>query len=327
MTKFFTARRLAPVYDAWTMNTSSLQMTGLENLFGKQILPDEFKNMASHFVDGTEEGTRVLFKVYPKHIYDTLRRKIAVEFAGKEIAKILDADDKWLLKLQHIVDDLYSGQSGVYAPVHDFWSFIEMILHVKKKELPELISAENITWNIEDILIEELSITWMPFLEQRQEIFGPKPWKVKDLIRIFSTDHKLFDQAQSKQREAVGDKQHNFDQTNEPIVVVHRNNKLDLIDGNGRLFNALLDNQRTISCYIGKLQGRVPINYWVSAGSIKQFCLEILSYKGLDNDAFNSGLSYLRTKLSNNKIALINYELFLRADFPELDEGLRGVVT
>src|SRR6185503_12438848 len=98
--------------------------------------------IAPQFVDGTPEAYAVLQEIYPMHMYDPLRRQIALELAGKEIAKILDAqNDGQLAAMRHAVDDLYSGREGVYAPVHDFWSLIEMILHVKKKELPELITA------------------------------------------------------------------------------------------------------------------------------------------------------------------------------------------
>jgi hypothetical protein len=250
-----------------------------------------------------------------------------MELAGKEVAKILNAEDNDELdKLRGSVAELYDGREGVYAPVHDFWSFIEMILHVKKKELPELITAQNVTWTKEDLPIESLHITWMPFLERNKDIFGEKPWEITDLQKIFFQKPKLFEQAKKEQFESVGKQQHNFDQSDEPLSIVYRDRDFELIDGNGRLYRALLHNKAKISCYIGRLRGSMPINYWISAGALKQFCLEVRGYSGVDLEGFANGMSYLRTKLRNNTVALINYELFLRDDFPEFEERLRSIL-
>lgn len=283
--------------------------------------------LASQFIDGTSEGYKPLLTVYPSHIYSSLRRQMAVELAGKEVAKILDAaDDAELASFRSGVARLYDGRQGVYAPVHDFWSFIEAILHVKKKELPELITAQNIEWTEEALPISQLQLTWMPFLERHQELFGPKPWSVAHLQQVFFQKPELFRRAKKEQRHVAGNHQHNFDQSEEPIVIVERNGSLELIDGNGRLYNYLIEGNETISCYKGILHGSMPTNYWVSAGILKQFCLEVRGYAEVDLEGFASGVSYLRTKLRSNVIALSNYELFLRNDFPEFEDSLQGIL-
>ena len=293
----------------------------------KPKAPQSLRALAATFVDGTPEAYAALYKVYPKHLYDPLRRKLAVELAGKEVAKILDAsNDQELKKMRQAVDDLYDGRQGVYAPVHDFWSLVEMVLHVKKKELPELLTARNITWTKEELPLDQLHITWMPFLEQNPDVFGPKPWQIADLQRIFFQKPELFQRAKDEQKEVVGEQQHHFDQSEEPIALVYRNDHVELIDGNGRLYRALLAGQENISCYKGKMKGAMPVDYWVSAGTLKQFCLEIRGYAEVDLEGFASGLSYLRTKLRNNLPARITYELFLRRDFPEFEDSLQGIL-
>lgn len=292
------------------------------------ILLERIKDMAPTFVDGTPEGAELLRKIYPKHVYDPLRRKIAADLAGKEVAKILDAGNNHQLKqIRKAVDEMYEGREGVYAPVHDFWSFTEQILHVKKKELPELITAQNVSWTEEQIPIEDLHLTWMPFLEKHPEIFGEKPWPILEIKQIFEARPKLFEAAQLEQQIAVGSQQHHFDQSEEPIALIYRNSGLELIDGNGRLYHALLTGKEEVSCQIGRMNGTVPKNYWVSAGVIKQFCLEVRGYADVDLEGFASGVSYLRTKLRNNALALINYELFLRKEFPEFENSLQGVLS
>lgn len=94
----------------------------------------KLKAFGINFIDGAPDAYKSLYKIYPRHIYDSLRRKMAVELAGKEVAKILNAkDNRELNTLRQAVEDLYDGREGIYAPVHDFWSFVEMILHIKKK--------------------------------------------------------------------------------------------------------------------------------------------------------------------------------------------------
>lgn len=295
-----------------------------------QDLRVQLAKIVPDFVDGTPEGYKTLEGIYPKHLYDPLRRQIAIDLAGKEIAKILDAEDNdRLAQVRQAVATLYDGRQGVYAPIHDFWSLVEMILHIKKKELPELITAQNVAWTEEDIPIEQLHLTWMPFLEQHQDIFGEKPWSIADIQRIFFQKPDLFKEALAEQRKAVGKQQHGFDQSEEPIALIFRTGQLELIDGNGRLYKALLAGRETVSCQIGRMHpdDTMPKNYWVSAGAIKQFCLEVRGYADVDLEGFASGVSYLRTKLRNNALALINYELFLRKDFPEFENSLQGVLS
>lgn len=291
-------------------------------------LRDLLSAIAPGFVDGTPEGYAMLQKVYPDHVYDRLRRQIGLELAGKELAKILEAeDDAQLASMHRAVASLYEGREGVYAPVHDFWSLVEMILHVKKKELPELITAENVVWTLEDMAVSDLHLTWMPYLEQHPEYFGDKPWSISHLQEVFAKRPAILEQAIGYQEKAAPTAEHNFDQSDEPITLVHRDGRLELIDGNGRLYRALLAGRDIVPCQIGRMTGKMPRNYWVSAGALKQFCLEIRGYAETDLEGFASGLSYLRTKLRLNSLALINYELFLRSDFPEFEDSLTGILS
>lgn len=288
----------------------------------------QLKKVTSKFLDATAQGDRILERIYPDHIYDPLRRVIAVEIAGKELAKLTDAEDNEnLSRLREATQKLYEGRAGVYASVHDFWSFVEMILHIKKKELPELITAENVTWTLEHMSLADLHLTSMPFLASHPEIFGPKPWNLGDVKTIFDKNPKILAAALRAQKIAVGDQQHKFDQSKDPPTFIDRGSGLEIVDGNGRLYKALLAGEERFPCWIGRMRGKMPQNYWVSAGSLKQFCLEVRGYAETDLEGFASGVSYLRTKLRNNSIAQINYELFLRRDFPEFEGSLKGALS
>jgi hypothetical protein len=288
----------------------------------------QLKDVALRFIDATSEGDKILQDIYPEHIYDPLRRVIAVELAGKELAKLIDAEDNDKLSaIREATHNLYEGRAGVYASVHDFWSLVEMILHIKKKELPELITAENVTWTREHMALDDLFLTSMPFLAAHPELFGEKPWNLGKVRAIFNEQPEVFAAALEAQKEAVGDQQHKFDQSKEPPTFIDRGNGLEMIDGNGRLYKALLAGEERFPCWIGRMRGKMPQNYWVSAGSLKQFCLEVRGYADTDLEGFSSGALYLRTKIRNNSIAQVNYELFLRKDFPEFEGNLKGILS
>lgn len=161
----------------------------------------QLRNVASKFIDATAEGDKTLEQIYPEHIYDPLRRVIAVEIAGKELAKLIDAEDNDRLSdIREATRKLYEGRAGVYASVHDFWSLVEMILHIKKKELPELITAENVTWTREHMALDDLYLTSMPFLAEHPDIFGPKPWNLGDVRTIFNDQPKVFNERSQRKK-------------------------------------------------------------------------------------------------------------------------------
>lgn len=299
----------------------------LPHAWRRRIFQSFLTRLSSQYIDGTVEGGDILRKVYPSHLYDPMRRSMAVELGGKEIAKILDAENnRELSRIRRAVNHMYDERDGVYAPIHDFWSFVEMVLHIKKKELPELITAENIHWSENIYSIDDLEMTWMPFLERNPAIFGPKPWKIADLRRIFKESPEILREAKQDQIEAVGMQQHKFRQSDEPITLIDRGNGLEIVDGNGRMYHALLANRKKIRAYVGRLKGVAPSNYWVSSGAIKQLCVELRGYSKIDEAAYKHGIHFLRAKLSHNRTALINYQLYLRNDFPEFEPELNDIL-
>jgi len=293
----------------------------------KRIFEQFLLRISSEYVEGTAESSDLLRKIYPPQVYDPIRRDMAIEVSGKEIAKIIDAKDNHeLRRIRRSVANMYDSREDVYAPFHDFWSFIEMVLHIKKKELPELITASNVRWSIKEMALEELQMSWMPFLERNPDIFGSKPWRISDLQKVFSDSPDILKEAKQDQIDIIGKQQHKFKQSHEPITIIDRGNGYEIVDGNGRLYHAVLNRRKTIRCYVGILEGKSPVGYWVSSGSIKQLCLEIRGFKETDTQGYEAGLTYLHTKLRNNRTALANYQLYLRNDFPEYETALHDVL-
>src|SRR5690349_25015723 len=102
----------------------------LPNKLRDKIFHRFLSQASSKYIEGTQEGSEVLRKLYPQHFYDQIRRDMAIELGGKEIAKILDAEsNKELSAIRRAVRNMYEKRHGVYAPVHDFWSLTEKVLH------------------------------------------------------------------------------------------------------------------------------------------------------------------------------------------------------
>lgn len=280
---------------------------------------------ASVFVEGTSQGNETLHNVYPPHIYDPVRRGIATHILGKEIAKITGLrGDRALEQSRRQVADWFDGIDIVMAPVHDYWSTFELLPLVKTKRLSRFITAENVDWQPDERPIDELTLTWMPFVESRPDQFGPGPWPIGKLRQVFTADPDLMQQAQISNGSNIG--KYNFDHHRDPITLVRGPESDFFLDGNGRLYRAFMAGRRTVNCMIGTMDGKRPVNYWVSTGLIKSLCYDILD-RADDSPAVSKAASILlQDMLATNQIARINYRLWIRKQFPQLEPIVVGII-
>jgi hypothetical protein len=254
-----------------------------------------------------------LYSAYPSHIYDPVRRAIAVEIVGKEIAKLIGYEGGEALEsLRRKVDKWFYGVPKELAPVHDFWSEFEMKLLAKGKRLSRFVTAANATWRQEVRDIDPLALAWMPFIQSRPDIFGPAPWTIARLRIAFSAYPEVALEAQRWAPE------YKFD-TDEPITLLQQPNKQFLLDGNGRLYRAFMAGKLKINCWIGYMDEELPRDYWVSTGLQRRLCYDILENRTLDPELSQAALVQLRRQLQTNRVARINYDLWVRERFPEMD--------
>lgn len=257
-----------------------------------------------------------LYSVYPSHIYDPVRRAIAVEIMGKELAKLIGCGGgKPLELLRQKVNQWFDGVPEELAPVHDFWSEFEMKLLAKGKRISRFVTAANVTWRREVRDIDSLTLAWMPFIESRPDIFGSEPWPISRLRAAFDAHPELRPEAQRW----VSD--YSFD-NDEPITLIQQPNEQFMLDGNGRLNRAFMAGKTAMNCWVGHMHDKHPRDYWVSTGLQRRLCYDILENETLDPELSNASLTQLRRQLQTNRVARINFDLWVRKRFPQLDSAL-----
>lgn len=274
-----------------------------------------------HFIEGTDTGEEILNTVYPPHIYDPVRRAIATEIMGKEIAKLVGAEGNGELeRLRGKVDEWFGGIDVVQSPVHDFWSTFELLPLVKTKRLSRFVTAGNVDWHQEVRDIDALTLTWMPFIESHLDVFGPGPWPIAHLKSVFAVQSAIYAAAQASNSANIA--HYRFEHSDEPVTLVQKPGAEFFLDGNGRLYRALMAGKQQVNCWVGYMDDEQPRDYWVSTGLLKNLCYDIIDNETTDPEASAAALTLLRKQLADNEVARTNYDLWIRKHFPQLEDRL-----
>lgn len=262
-------------------------------------------------------------KLYPEYLFDSKRRSIAVEILGKEIAKLVGAkDNDELVNLRQIVSTWFNGTQQELSPVHDFWNTFDLLMLVKTKRLCRFVTAENVHWGVESQKLDDLTLTWMPFIENHPE-FGLYPWPISRIKSIFKENPSLY--AEAKVENDKNRRFYNFDRTNDPIIIVKRDGEQDMyfLDGNGRLYGALMAGKNEIDAWVGHMDGPKPINYWVSTGEIKNLCyIAQDSLNAGNQELYGAAIKLIQNFFEESAIAVINYKIWIQQYFPKLNQEL-----
>lgn len=175
-------------------------------------------------------------RIYPDHIYDSTRVQIATEILGKEVAKLVVAqNDAELEAHRRLVREWFKGKEQELSPVHDFWCTFELLPLVKTKRLARFVTAQNVDWRPENMNIDDLELTWMPFIEQHPE-FGEGPWPVPAIRSIF--EHHPDIQTEAAEQNRANRSRYGFNRDNDPITIVTREDVLGRLD-DGDAINSL----------------------------------------------------------------------------------------
>ncbi len=194
---------------------------------------------------------------FPSHFDEPLRRKIAVQFAQKEMRKLLpqlrDASiwqsidkqiEEWPEKLGMI-----AFLNGIHGVSMGFSS----------KSLIPLITSLNIKWAEKDLPVEELWFGGKFFTVSHLENAESAATVKKQLF--LSKNKKLLEETIEVMKEKAAETAPRDDY---PIFVVRKEGKLKVIDGNRRLLKAITNKQKSIKAYVGEPVGKPPIyEHWV----------------------------------------------------------------
>lgn len=272
-------------------------------------------------IECTENGNQTIRAAYPSHIYDPIRRRIATEIMGKEIAKLIKSEgNDELRKLRNQIDELFDTESILNPPVREFWSMFDALTLAKTKRLGQFVTAGNVQWESGVSKVDDLSLTWMPFIESRPKVFGSCPWPIPRLREAFAADQNLYAEAQASNSKNLSE--YRFKHSEEPIILLRTPTSQELLDGNGRLYRLFMEEKDEVNCWIGTLKDRLPKDYWVNAGTLKNLCHDVVDNEEMDAELSAASLILLRNLLYNNKVARVTYDLWLRKDFLQLENRL-----
>ena len=205
---------------------------------------------------------------YPAHLYEPIRREIAVSYIRHELRKYLpNLRDESAWKVVDADVATWFGGAPFLFPVRDFSNgFYGIVMGFKLLiHLSDFITAENVVWKREMIYPRELVFTG----------FNPKEFgvdmvsnNVEEAIDFYTKPgngaRRVDDQAKlyktfEKTAERVSD----------PIIVTQKKvedkDQLVVYKGNARVYLAVLDGKNAIDVYVGRFadEKRQLENFWL----------------------------------------------------------------
>ncbi len=261
-------------------------------------------------------------KIYPAHIYEPIRIKIAQNYLSHELHKLFPSikdPATWDLITADI--ESWFDQSPNLCPIRDFWNGVHGISRgFKLKNIVARVTSENLSWSYEHIPIKDL-IFRGSFKEHEHLGQFPKASEVE----AFYQASKAGKAQKQKDRETMEEMAKTMIMRNEdPIIVAGKDSSFQIIDGNRRTWEALLAGQKTIYAAVGRIVKEPAIyNTWIPTFLL----LDLISFIRELNQATDSILHISAT------IALLiqdseagQYEFFNRATSDQ-DQELRAMVS
>ena len=196
-------------------------------------------------------------KKFPPHFDEPLRRRIAIQFAQKEMRKLLPKfrDASIWQSMDKQIEE-WQEKLGMIA----FWNGIHGIsMGFGSKSLIPLITSLNIKWTEKDLPVEELWFGGKFFTVSHLEN-AESAAAVKE--QLFQPDNKeLLEKTIKLMKERATETAPRNDY---PIFAIRKEEKLRVIDGNRRLLQAIANGKNTIKAYVGEPIAKPPIyEHWV----------------------------------------------------------------
>ncbi len=209
--------------------------------------------VTSKYMQHTEE--------YLPHLYDPIRREVAVGYVQHELRKLFPhVRDVALWETIDSDVTQWFDESKLLAPVRDFWNGVDAISGgFKLKHIVPWLTSRNMSIEKVDQSVEEL---WFGTTFQEFATLGKRP-SAKAVSDFLHTPAGSNVRSQAEQylhsAEAETVERNHF-----PILVVETESKLRVIDGNRRLFKALLSGTPTVLAIVAR-QIHAPqfFEHWV----------------------------------------------------------------
>lgn len=248
-------------------------------------------------------------KNYPDHIYEPIRREIAVSYIRHELRKYfpsLKDENAW----KNIDSDMASWfeEAPFLSPVRDFWNgFYGILMGFKLLiHLSDFVTAENIIWKREAINIKGLVFTG----------FNPTEFGVPMVTMAVSEAIDFYTMPGNEMRrmEDLAKLQATFTKTtnrsDDPVIVTQKKvedkDRLAVCEGNARVYLAVLHGKNTIDAYVGRFvdERRRLANFWVPTSYLLELAhLARAAWREKDDELYQATARVLAKTLTFSESA------------------------
>jgi len=204
-------------------------------------------------------------RVYPKHLYEEIRKEIGVSYVRHELRKYLPSvrGETWK-EIDHDIATWFDDAPFLF-PVRDFWNGVHGIMMGFKlyNQLLSFITAENVEWEKKNIELDKLTFGSVnPVLVDKM---GAEMGVIKA--------QQIYDRDRGFRDEAMGKIKSWYEMTEmreeHSIIVTEKEmdgeKKLVIYDGNGRVTVAVLQGKKEISAFVSRFVDEElrPRNFWL----------------------------------------------------------------
>jgi hypothetical protein len=188
-------------------------------------------------------------KVYPEHIYDPLRRRIATEIVEKELMKFYPS----------IPSSDLTGWSERFDE-HNYWGAVEGIIGstLLKPIMLHFLTARNFQWQKRDLPLDAMQLSSK--LNQLNRLGDLDPHNL--LLSEIKQRLEANPEEMAEQKRIIESFSSDSFQNRYPIIAREREGRVMVLDGNRRALRALLAGQSTIEAWYCQTNGQEPRDYW-----------------------------------------------------------------
>jgi len=252
-------------------------------------------------------------EVYPKHLYEQIRREIGVDYVRHELRKYLPSikGEVWK-RIDQDIEGWFDEAPFLY-PVRDFWNGVHGIMMGFKlySHLLNFITGENVRWTKEEIELELLNFGTVNSLVKEMV---PEGNEVRLAMSGYLKNERL-------RKSHLEEMQKWYEITEErstnPIIVTQKRiegkDKLVVYDGNGRTTLAVLKGRGKILAYVGRFvdERRQPENYWLPTSLLMEIVHFVKKAREMgDDNLYDSYVRVLRDMLDRSESG--RYEMLNR---------------
>ncbi len=198
-------------------------------------------------------------KIFLPHLYEPLRRQIAVQFIQHEWRKLFPQirGEKLWKSIDAQIADWYE-----MLTIRNFWNAIHGItIGFRLTSIVPWLTSLHVKWEEKDVPFEEL---WF------RGKFGPiESLEVETPDLAGAVKKAIFRRKNLEFLEKTRQyfKSHKNDtepRSDSPIFVVRKKDKLRVIDGNGRVLKTIIDGKNSIRAFVGEPIAEPPLyEHWV----------------------------------------------------------------